>query len=185
MNTRWVWEEEPRESNSVQEFYKNSLDYFKWCGQNPIKPKRTVIAGKEVGKKVEIEKIRPYSLKELCIFCGVTEEYVRDMLSAPKDSEAYLCVGRIILNIQVQLTTLALVGEISPILASKILSLDTKDDGPQKVVIEHVGDLPALSSSEIQILENIDLENGELKILKDKNAKDKNMGEDEDSGLVG
>lgn len=163
MNTRWSWEIENKVSNTVEELWHNAVEYFKWCDANPIRPKRTVIAGKEVGKKVELELIRPYDLEELCLHCGVTTEYIKSLMQAPKDSEAYLIVGRIIINIKVQVKALAMVGEISPVLASKVLNLDSQDEGPQKVVIEHVGDLPKLANSEIEILENLNLENGEDK----------------------
>lgn len=173
MNTRWSWEIGIKTSETVQELWANAVDYFKWCDSNPIRPKRTVIAGKEVGKKVELELIRPYNLDELCLHCGVTMAYIKSLMQAPVDSEAYLIVGRIIINIKVQIQTLAMVGEISPILAAKVLNLDTQDEGPQKVIIEHVTDLPKLANSEIEILENVNLETGELKFKEDEKSKGK------------
>lgn len=164
MSNRNHWELPSRITVTVQDLWTNALEYFKWCDANPVRFKRTVTQGKEIGRKVEVEKIRPYSLKALCLHCGVTEEYIKDLMSAPKDSEAYLVVGRILTNIYVQIYELAMVGEISPVLAGKVLNMDTQDDGPQKVVIEYVGDLPKLAKTENEILEQLEIQNGELKI---------------------
>lgn len=89
-------------------------------------------------------------------------------MKSPKDSLAYLVVGRILTNIYVQTYELAMVGEISPVLAGKVLNMDTQDEGPQKVVIEYVGDLPKLAKTENEILEQMEIENGEVKIPKEQ-----------------
>lgn len=168
MNNRNHWDIPMRVTNTVEDLWANAIEYFKWCDQNPIRAKRTVTQGKEIGRKVEIEKIRPYSLKALCLHCGVTEEYIKDLMKSPKDSLAYLVVGRILTNIYVQTYELAMVGEISPVLAGKVLNMDTQDEGPQKVVIEYVGDLPKLAKTENEILEQLEIENGEVKIPREQ-----------------
>lgn len=167
-NNRSIWEEEIRTSNNPQELWTNAIEYFRWCDRNPIQPKAVVMTGKEAGKKVDLSKIRPYQLRGLLLFCGVTEEYFRDMRKAPKDSDAYIVVSRILMNIYVQNMELALVGELSPILAAKVLNLDKEDTGPQKVTIEYVGNIPQLAESENEILQNIEIEKGELKMSKEK-----------------
>lgn len=171
MNNRWTWEIgiPVRTTTTLQDLWTWAIEYFKWCEANPIRAKRTILAGKEAGKKVEIEKVRPYSMRELCLHAGVTEDYINDLRRSARDSEAFLIVGRIIMNIQVQITALALVGEISPVIADKILNLGSHDDGPKKILIEHVSDLPKLGISEIEILEMINIQNGEIEIPKDKN----------------
>lgn len=174
MNTRNHWEVSSAVTNTVHDLWKNAVEYFKWCDANPMRFKRTVIAGKEVGRKVEVEKVRPYSLKALCLHCGVTEDYIKDLMKSPKDSEAYLIAGRILTNIFVQIYELGLVGEISPVLAAKLLNLDVADEGPQKVVIEHVSDLPKLSTSENDILEQLEIQDGKVKF------PESNLGKEED-----
>lgn len=168
MNNRGHWEIEPKVSNTPEDLWHNAVEYFKWSDMNPLKPKRTVLAGKEVGKKVEVELIRPYSVKALCLHCGITEEYYKDLLRSDKDTVAYMVAARIAMNIWVQIYELGLTGEISPVLADKLLALSKSDDGPQKVIIEHVGDLPKLGNSENEILKMIEIQNGEVQISKEK-----------------
>lgn len=163
MNTRWHWELPQKTSETIQDLWENAVEYFKWCEANPVRPKRTVLVGKEAGKKLEVEFMRPYSMQALILHCGVTEEYILSLRNAPKDSEAYLIVSRIIMNVWVQNYELAAVGEISQAMALKMLKLDKQDEGPQKVIIEHVHGLPALGNSENEILQMIELQNGELK----------------------
>ena len=170
-NNRGHWEVDMLESNNPKSLWKNACEYFKWCDKNPIKPRKTVMTGKEAGKQVEVELIRPYTVKALCLHCGITEEYLKDMREAPKDSEAYLVVSRILMNIWVQNAEMAMVGEFNPVFTAKMLNIDMEDNGPQKVVIEYVGNLPPLAKSEIEILENLNLENGNLEISKEKNSK--------------
>lgn len=160
------WELEPRVSNTPEELWKNAIEYFKWCDANPILERKTIMAGKEAGRKVEVESIRPYLIKALCLQCGVSEEYLRDMRKAPEDSSAYKIVSRIIMNVWVQIAELGSVSAINSIFAAKMLNLDNGDEAPQKVLIEYVGDVPKLATSENDILKMIELKNGELKIPK-------------------
>ena len=173
MNNRGHWEVDFRVTNTPQDLWRNAVEYFKWCDMNPIRPKRTLQAGKESGKKVELELIRPYSIKAMCLHCGITEDYLKDMRNADKTSEAYLIVSRILMNIYVQNQEMAMVGEFNPVFTAKVLNMDSEDSGPQKVMIEYVGDLPQLANSENEILEKLNFKNGEVIILDSKNPKDK------------
>jgi hypothetical protein len=171
MINRNHWELPMRVTNTVEDLWKNAVEYFKWCESNPLRAKRTVTQGKEIGRKVEIEKIRPYSLKALCLHCGVTEEYIKDLMNSPKDSTAYLVVGRILTNIYVQIYELGMIGEISPVMAAKVLNMEDQDNGPQKVTIEYIGDLPKLAKTENEILEQIQIENGEIEIPREQSGE--------------
>ena len=104
----------------------------------------------------------------MCLHCGITEEYLRDMRALPKDSEAYLIVSRILMNIYVQNQEMAMVGEFNPVFTAKILNMESEDAGPQKIMIEYVGDLPQLANSENEILEKLNLKNGEITVLESK-----------------
>jgi hypothetical protein len=52
--------------------------------------------------------------------------------------------------------------------------MDKEDTGPQKVLIEYVGDLPPLAKSENEILENMKLENGKPRLIDVENSRSKN-----------
>lgn len=167
-NNRNHWEAIANETGNPiltpEGLWKGAIEYFKWCDLNPIKAKRTVTTGKGIGTKVEVEFIRPYSLRGMCLHVGVTEEYIRDMRATNKSEIPYLVASRILMNIWVQNTEMAMVGEFNAQFVAKLLNLESYDDTPQRVVIEYVGDLPELSNSESQVLEKLKLENGEPKI---------------------
>lgn len=176
-NSRGHWDIDMKTSETPRDLWRNAIDYFKWCDMNPIKPKKTVMAGKEAGKKVDVELIRPYTVKGLCLHCGITEEYLKDMRMTPKESEPYLIISRILMNIYVQNQEMAMVGEFNPVFTAKVLNLESEDDVPRKVMIEYVGDLPGLANSENEILEKLNLENVEFEKLKDENSKRKSEEE--------
>ena len=67
-----------------------------------------------------------------------------------------------------------MLGEFSPIFAAKAIAMDKEDTGPQKVMIEYVGDLPPLAKSENEILENIKLEGGKPRLIDLEKSRDKN-----------
>jgi len=143
----------------AQTLWNGAKEYFKWADEHPIELSRTLTSGKEAGKIVTEEKIRPYSVKALCMYLGLTQEYLKDVRnSQDKNSDFYIAVENILLIVWVQNSEMATIGEFNPVFTAKLLNIDTPDDGPQKITIEYVGDLPRLSNSESEILEKLDLE---------------------------
>lgn len=140
-------------SNTPESWWANAVEYFRWSDEHPIINKKTVMTGKEAGKKVCEELIRPYSLRGLCIHCGISEEYIIDIKhNKEKDSLYYKVLQRIEYVIHTQNLEHAMVGVFNPILTSKILSLDISDDTEQTAItVNIVGDLPKLSESEDEI----------------------------------
>lgn len=157
-----------------QQLWTKMRQYFKDSDLNPIVIPRTVINGKKAGEQVHELKIRPYSVKAMCMHCGITEEYINDVLQAPDDKNEWKIVIKTGLAIiYVQIYEMGMLGEFSPIFAAKAIAMDKEDTGPQKVTIEYVGDLPPLAKSENEILENMKLENGKLRLIDVEKSKDK------------
>jgi hypothetical protein len=143
----------------AQTLWSGAMEYFKWADEHPIILSKTITSGKEAGKAVEESKVRPYSIKALCIYLGLTQEYLKDVrLNSDKDSDFYLAIERILLIVFVQNSEMATIGEFNPVFTAKLLNIDSPDEGPKKITIEYVGDLPKLSNSESEILEKLDLE---------------------------
>lgn len=150
-----------RVSNTPEELWSNAAGYFAWCDANPIKHTKTITSGKEVGKKVESESPRPYSIKGLCLHCGILEEYIRDVRQTKdKVSLYYVVVSKILYIIYIQNLELATVGVFNPIFVSKVLNMEKDDTPASGVKIEIVGGLPELSKTENEILDKLERENG-------------------------
>ena len=151
-----------------EELWQKAVTYFSWCDSNPIIQKKTVMTGKEAGKKVEEETPRPYTLKGLCIHLGLSERYFSDVKSAGVETLYYAVVMRILYIIYVQNQELATVGVFSPIFTSKMLGIDKEEDSEEReFVIRVVSSNGAgqLSNSESEVFKKIELEKGE-QILK-------------------
>jgi hypothetical protein len=150
-------------SNTPEELWENAVDYFAWCDMNPIVSKITITAGKGTGDQVNKSSRRPYSIKGLCLHCGILEEYIRDVRSI-KDRQSlyYSVVSKILYIIYIQNLEMATIGEFNPIFVAKVLNME-KDDVPNNPVKIHVVQgLPELSKSENEILEKLESENGKL-----------------------
>lgn len=147
--------------DTPEDIWKRACSYFKWCDDNPINMKRTVTAGKNTGDVVEVTRRRPYTIKGLCIHCGITEEYIRDLRrTKDKDSEYYIVVSKILYIIYTDNIEHGIVGEYNAVLVSKILNLDKEELPATPPRVEIISDgVPTLLESESQILEKLESEN--------------------------
>ena len=144
---------------NAEELFENMCSYFKFCDDNPIESKRTITSGKGVGNRVIQLTRRPYSVKGMCLHCGISESYLNDILqSKSKDDMYYIAVERAMYIIHTQLMENALIGEFSPILTSKILKLDTQENDVGAIKVEIVQGTPELANSENEVLEKIEEE---------------------------
>lgn len=149
-----------------EELFNKACHYFAWCDQHPIKTKKRFNAGKKAGEAFDDETIRPYTIKGLCLHTGISEEYLRDIRNM-KDSESmyYHVVSRILYIIHVQNYELATVGVFNPILVARMLNIGTDDIPASAIKIEIVGDHIPLSNSETEVLEKLELESQQGKIV--------------------
>lgn len=162
-------------SDTPEELWDNFCSYFFWCDNNPIEVKRTILSGNKANQQANDQKIRPYTVKGLCIHCGILEEYLISVLETKDERSLYYqVVNKARYIIQVQNMEMAMIGEFNPIFTSKVLNMD-KEESPNnavRVIIEQ--GLPALAISENEIMEKLDSENEDLKNTKEKNDQREN-----------
>ena len=139
-------------SNTPEALWKQATAYFKWCDDNPIELKRTITSGKKAGDVIYDYKCRPYSIKALCIHCGILQTYLQDIVNTNEESSPYYHVVQMALYIiYVQNLEMATIGEFSPVFTSKLLNID-KDDTPQRpVTVTIIDGQPRLANSESKI----------------------------------
>src|SRR4249919_2027979 len=154
-----LWDKESLESVTAQQLWENALEYFRWNQSNPITFKKTVMSGKQAGDKVEIEAPRMLSVKALCLYCGLLEEYLQDIWqSRDRTSEYYIVATRILYHIHVQNMEYAALDIFNPILVSKLHKIETEEVPTGSIKVEFVRNLPALATTEIEVLEKLDAE---------------------------
>ena len=156
-------------SNTAQQLWDGAIEYFRWVDDHPIRARRTLTTGKTQGQTVEVEYKRPYTIKAMCLHCGISERYLNDIKeSHSKDSEYYTIVEKILMIIYNQNLEGAIVDLYNPIIVAKVLNMD-KDSGeramPIRVEVVEKNNLQ-LSNSENEVLKNLDFE--KVEILKDK-----------------
>ncbi len=156
-------------SESPEDLWNNATKYFRWCEDNPIMTKKTIMNGKGAGDKVFVQYVRPYSIKALCLHCGILEEWLRDVrANKDKSSLWYQVVSKILYIIYIQNLEMATIGEFNPIFTAKVLNLEKDDTPTGSVRVELVSGLPELSKSENEILEKLELENAKRETPKEQ-----------------
>ena len=149
--------------NTPEELWELACDYFRWCNENPIQTKRTLQTGKEAGKKMEIEHPRPFSIKALCLHCGIFEDYLQDCRAMEDKSNMYYIVAsKILYLIYVQNTEYAMVDVYNPMFTQKMLNMDKPEENNNGIRIEIVQGLPKLLTTEEEILKNLESENPDV-----------------------
>lgn len=158
-------------ANTPQELWQQACDYFKWCDEHPIVNTKTITSGKTAGGEYKDRTIRPYNLKAFCLHAGLTEQYVRDIRNSKDEgSEYYHVISRVLYIIYVQNHELATVGVFNPIFTAKVLNVGQDDTPAAPIKIEVVNSEMELSSSENEVLEKLELENGDGKIVEFVNS---------------
>lgn len=144
--------------------WENACKYFDWSDKHPIELNKKVGVGKDAGKDLKTSIARPYSIKALCLHCGILEEYLSDIRkSKDKTSDYFHVVSRIMYIIYTQNVELAQVGVYSPIVTAQVLSIGKEDPNPTSSIrVEVVPGLPMLSNTENEVLEKLEQERQDL-----------------------
>ncbi len=151
--------------------WEGAVSYFRWCKENPKLIKRTLVSGKEAGKKVEEELERPYTIKGLCFHCGITEEYLYDIKNLKDKTNGFYLVAQQIINlIHTQNVEGAMIGQFNAPMTAKLLNMDTEEKSSTPVTVTIVQGTPALSNSENEILEKLESEKRDLENPKEQVA---------------
>lgn len=114
---------------TAEQLWKAAVGYFRWCKDNPLQSDSMIRTGKDAGDVITVTKKRPFTVSGLCIHCGITEQYLKDICSIPEAGNGWYIVGeRISMIIKTQILENALQNEFSAVISSKILALDNKED---------------------------------------------------------
>lgn len=141
-------------SNTPEELWKNAIAYFKWCDENSIIMGKSVGSGTQAGVTVTDTMPRPYTVKGLCLHCGVTEEWLASVKATPRSTnDFHMVVNKIMYIIDTQITEYALTGVFNPVFSYKILGMDKVESAQQPITIEIVEGktAPQLANSEGQV----------------------------------
>lgn len=139
-------------STTPESLWENAVSYFKWCDEHEIEETRVVTSGKGIGTQVKLPKQRPYSIKGLCLHCGILQEYLIDVKnSKDENSLMYQVVMRILYIIHTQNLENAVVGIFNPIFTAKVLNMESEETPTSPVRVEIIGDLPKLATSESEM----------------------------------
>jgi hypothetical protein len=132
--------------NEPDDLWFMACTYYKWCDEHTLNGVQ-----------------RPYNIKGLCLHCGISEEYLRDLRGMKdKDSLWHHVVSRILYVIYVQNVELATVGEYNSVFIAKLYKIDGEEQESGTIKIEMVGNVPKLAQNEAEILEKMNLGNVDL-----------------------
>jgi len=147
-----------------EELWESAVSYFMWCDSSPIRYKKVIQTGKNAGGQATEESQRPYTIKGLCLHCGITEEYISAIKQSRDEGDLYYSViMRILYVIYVQNQELATVGVYNAVFVSRILGIGDQETPGGKLTISIVrASSEKLANSELEVLEKLDLENGEV-----------------------
>lgn len=160
-------------TDTAEGIWNKACQYFRWCDENPVTWKTTIMSGAKGGTKVENESPKPYSIRGLCAFCNLSDTYISSIRnSKDQGSDYYVAISKILSIIYVQNFEYAIAGVFNPVFTSKILGFadDVATPAPSKVEIVHTG-VPQLSSSENEILQKMEKEKSFQQIDKEQQIK--------------
>lgn len=153
-----------------QGLWQSACRYFLWCDTHPIIAKRTVMTGVAAGAKVEQEERRPYSVKALCLHCGINEKYLMEIRETKDPSNMYyVTVSKILYVIYIQAYEMAMTGLWNPVFTSKVLNIGEQEDPGGNIKIDIVfSEKPKLARTESEILEKLESEKDLLQLSKEQ-----------------
>lgn len=121
---------------SPELLWEAACEYFQWCEDNPLI--EIDFKGKDA-TKVEIPRMRPFTMQGLCQYLGVNTGYFRDFKKGltAEDKDFSLIVTRIEETIYNQKFTGAAAGFLNPNIIARDLGLSDKQDQNVKGEVEH------------------------------------------------
>lgn len=155
-----------------EDLWRMAQSYFKWCDDNPILTKRVISTGKDAGTRVDEERVRPYTIKGLCLHCDIFESYLKSMMEIKETGSEYSkVVEKIYYVIHIQIMEYAITGIFSPILCAKLLNLDNGiEENNKPIIVNITAGTPELSTSESEIIKKLELENQYIQIEEDEKS---------------
>lgn len=132
--------------SSPDVFLEQAYEYFKHCDDNPWYKNEAVKGGHMAGEIVQVPTQRPYTLKGLCIFLGITEQTFLNYENSETHKDffdVFTHVREVIENNQLEGAT---VGAYNANIIGRLLGLADK----QEIKHDVKADISNLSTEELE-----------------------------------
>lgn len=136
----------PKEYATPGDLWDKAAEYFQWCDSNPL------MSYEWNGKdpvKCELEKMRAYTIKGLCLFLGIYESTFHTYTTAETHKEFHYIASHIRDIIYTQKFEGAAAGMLNPNIIARDLGLVDKTDS------NHTGIPPANNDVLLELVKKI------------------------------
>ena len=129
----------PLQFKTPNELWEKACEYFQWCDDNPYYELK-VFNNKGDVVEANVPKMRAYTIKELCIFLGVNEDYLYQFNEENNQefSSIITCIRDVIYT---QKFTGAAADLLNPNIIARQLGLSDKQDVNVKTETPLFGDV--------------------------------------------
>lgn len=138
---------------TAKDLVERAKEYFAWSESNPImRPE----SNKSNGTTFVVEIPRAFNIPALCLHCGITVPYLKEISKNQANVEYFLVAQWILQVIYAQKFEMAMAGVFNPVLAAKDLKIGDQDSLaklPAVIKIYSIeGESPALVNDEYEIM---------------------------------
>ena len=126
--------------------WETACEYFEWCQANPLQEEQLLKLKDRIETK-KLNKMRPFTLKGLCIFMGVNSKYMNEFESGlkGKDDQKSKDFSEIITRIRDIIFTQKFDGAASGFFNNNIIARDLglvdKSEGKTKLTVNPYEDM--------------------------------------------
>lgn len=115
-----------RKFATPEQLWEEACEYFEDVMQNPLIAQELMKSGDLAGTKVDMNKMRPFTIKGLCLFLGVNTDYLTDLRDSlkGKDDDESLNFLKVIQDIEVTVYNQKFDGAVAGFFTPSIISRD-------------------------------------------------------------
>jgi hypothetical protein len=115
-----------RKFATPEQLWEEACEYFEDVIQNPLVAQELMKSGDLAGTKVDMNKMRPFTIKGLCLFLGVNTDYLTDLRDSlkGKDDDESLNFLKVIQDIEVTVYNQKFDGAVAGFFTPSIISRD-------------------------------------------------------------
>lgn len=115
-----------RKFATPEQLWEEACEYFEDVMQNPLVAQELMKSGELAGTKVDMNKMRPFTIKGLCLFLGVNTDYLTDLRDSlkGKDDDESLNFLKVIQDIEVTVYNQKFDGAVAGFFTPSIISRD-------------------------------------------------------------
>lgn len=143
--------------STAEDLWEAACLYFAWCETNDLHKPEMIKTGADTGKTVYADIPRPFTVTGLCIHCGITIHYLREMAKNRDGGAFYEVAQRILAVIYTQKLEYAIAGIYNAPIVGKELRIGEEEPGGKMPAIIQITSVsngaPGLATSEQDIEE--------------------------------